>query len=114
MSIWAVIKDKGQVCEAPKMNKMMGLAPITVAMQTMVFLHALHAVRLIYKILDKLRRRRKKSKGQGLIKCLIMDCYCCIGSSVYIYTQSVFWRFRGDCKDILPYTEWWIKVEIIY
>ena len=112
-SIRANVIDYGEECDK-NIHASFEVPKITVALRLMIFLHSLHVCRLVYKLLDKLRKAKKRFKGQGLIKCMIMDCYCCAGSSVYIYTQYVFWSFHGDCKKILPTTERWMKVEIIY
>ena len=79
-------KDKDKTCEDSKINEFFDLPIITVCLNMMVFLHIFHAIRLIYKLLDKLRKRRTKFQGLGVFKCLLMDCYCCLGTTIYIYT----------------------------
>lgn len=90
------------------------LEKIRIGLYLMCFLHGFHIFRLLYKLFDKLRKNKKRFTGQGLFKCLLMDCYCCLASTIYFYTQQVYWRVRGDCKDVLPKIETLMRLEIFY
>ena len=61
-SIIADIRDYGKSC-CNNIHKTFEIPKIQVALKLMIFLHFLHVCRLIYKLVDKLRRERKRFKG---------------------------------------------------
>lgn len=48
------------------------------------------------------------------MRCLLIDCYCCTGTVVYLYVQISFWLDFGTCKDELPFTKEQLRLEIVY
>ena len=85
------------------------------ALYLIIALHIFHTIRLIYKIcLFSTRMRKKTIKCQGLAQCLIMDCYCFVGTLIYAFTQYTFFWHPLNCFDELPLTNKWMSVEIMY
>ena len=78
----------------------------------MAFIHTLHLLRLIFSLYTKYRT--KSNACQGCLRCLLLDCYCCAGTIVYLYTQIAYFIDMGDCKEQLPHITSHMRHEIIY
>jgi hypothetical protein len=69
----------------------------------MIFLHLFHVCRLVYKVIASLMKR--KTILGGIIKCLLMDCYCSCAGFIYIYVQFAY--FLNWKKCLKPSTVDW-------
>ena len=85
---------------------------IRFCLDLMIFLHTLHVCRLIFGLYSKYSK--KSNACQGCLRCLLLDCYCCAGTAVYLYTQISYYIDLGDCKEELPNISSQMNHEIIY
>ena len=77
--------DKDKTCEGAVWNDNFDMERIRVCLQLMCFIHVLHLFRLIFTVVRKFNRRAQSGACSGCIKCLLIDCYCCVGTVVYLY-----------------------------
>ena len=82
---WVLHKDRNLTCEDTYWNEDLDIERMRIFMQLMIFIHALHLARLIFSLYSKYGR---KAQGacRGCLRCLLVDCYCCTGTAVYLYT----------------------------
>lgn len=85
---------------------------VRVALGMMVFIHLLHLFRLIFTVVTKYSSR--SSAIRGCLRCLLIDCYCCAGTFVYLYTQIAFFLDLHECKEELPNIKPHMRHEIYY
>ena len=76
----------------------------------MIFIHALHLGRLIFVWGSK----TYKVPFKGCLHCVLVDCYCCVGTVIYFYVQWTWWKDHGECRETLPNITVQMKVEIWY
>lgn len=83
---------------------------IRLSLILMIFIHALHLCRLIFQNFGRYQQIPLK----GCMQCILVDCYCCAGTIVYLYVQISWWMDHGQCKEQLPHITKHMQNEIIY
>lgn len=109
----AISEDDGKICEDAAWNEHFDEERIRVCIDLMVFIHVLHLCRLLFQCCQKYGRG-KQNACKGCLRCLLIDCYCCTGTVVYLYVQISFWLDFGTCNDELPFTKEQLRLEIVY
>ena len=71
---------------------------VRVGLILMIFIHTLHLCRLVFQEMGK----HYKIYFKGCLQCILVDCYCCSGTIVYVYVQITWWLDKGQCKEELP------------
>ena len=106
-------QDKGKVCEDTKYNETFNIERLRFSINLMMFIHVLHLCRLFFAFYNKYS---KKSAGafKGCLRCLLVDCYCCAGTAVYLYTQISFFLDWKECRTELPNLKSHMRHEVIY
>lgn len=114
------MQDRSNVCSA---NPGAG-NHLKLAMSITIVLHALHVARLIHTIVTKFVKKRNIIGG--VVKCLLMDCYCTCAAFIYVYVQLAYfanWRkcalpqpkpTQIDHRQYLELTTQWLWWEVIY
>ena len=109
---YVIHEDRDLTCQDTKWNETFDTERIRLCLDLMIFLHTLHICRLIFGLYNKYSK--KSNACQGCLRCLLLDCYCCAGTIVYLYTQISFFIDLGDCTEDLPHIEPHMRHEIIY
>ena len=81
---YVIDQDKDLVCEGTHFNQTFEKERIRLSIDLMAFIHALHLARLIFSQYTKYSKH--SNAFQGCLNCLLVDCYCCAGTAVYLYT----------------------------
>ena len=105
--------DRNKVCLDTHYNETLNIERLRLSIHLMVFIHCLHLCRLSFAVHQKYSTA-KIGACKGCLKCLLMDCYCCAGTAIYIYTQISWFIDIGECKEELPNLKLHMKYEIIY
>ena len=80
----AINLDWDNTCENTRWNETFEKERLRVCVDLMVFIHCLHLSRLIFAFYSKYQT--KSGTCKGCLRCLLMDCYCCAGTAIYLYT----------------------------
>ena len=107
-------RDDGKVCPRDKTvwNDTWDLERLRYIVDLMVFVHCYHLARLMFAAYAKYRG--KTNAISGCLNCLLVDCFCFVGTVVYMYTQICYWMDYNDCKEELPNMSKHMRDEIIY
>ena len=113
LDIKAIKADDGKVCEGAAWNDTFETERIRHCINLMCFIHILHLCRLIFAVCTKYGSK-KQGACHGCMRCLLIDCYCCAGTIVYLYVQVSWFLDLGDCKEELPEIKEHLRWEIVY
>jgi len=109
-SIKAIYKERNNECSEETEDK--AEHRLGQALLMLQLLHVLHLVRLVYKILTK---AVASVPSQGVVKCLLMDCYCSCAFFFYTFSQIVFFTYsREEIRTCRPLSQKWLLYEICY
>lgn len=85
-------------------------------------MHALYVSRLVHRVVTSYYKQR--SIIGGVVKCLLMDCYCACAGFSYVFVQICYFAnwdkcTRGGAKEadpgkFLELTTQWLWWEVIY
>ena len=75
-------------------------------------IHFVNIVRNGFKL--SLRLRKSKKVKAGIIKCLLIDGYCCLASTGWAFAQVCFFLKSHQCIEKVPKTYEWLQIEVIY
>jgi hypothetical protein len=93
VSIRKKLDDQDKVCaEHPDSGEQLKLAQ-----RMTIFLHVVHVARLIHEFFTSYVKKR--TMIGGVIKCLLMDCYCSCAGFIYIYVQICYYINWKKCVD---------------
>ena len=76
-------------------------------------IHFVNIVRNGFKLSLRVKKNNRKVKA-GVIKCLLIDCYCCVASTGWAFAQVCFFLKNQQCNEKVPRTSFWLQIEVIY
>ena len=96
--LWVSITRKGlerdKVCTAdPVAGKNLKLA-----LSITIVLHGLHVSRLIHRVITSYYKKR--NIVGGIIRCLLMDCYCTCAFFIYCFVQICYYANWKKCINL--------------
>jgi hypothetical protein len=93
--LWVSITRKGlerdKICSA---NPVAG-KNLKLALSITIVLHGLHVSRLIHRVITSYYKQR--TIVGGIIRCLLMDCYCTCAFFIYCFVQICYYANWRKC-----------------
>lgn len=86
--------ERDKVCSAnPSAGKNLKLA-----LNITIVLHGLHVSRLMHRVITSYYKQR--TIVGGIIRCLLMDCYCTCAGFIYCFVQICYYANWKKCIDM--------------
>jgi len=112
VSIYIIVIEYEQLDKSCD-DKVFGPWILRAAVAELGIIHFVNIVRNALKLSMRVRKGKKQVKA-GVIKCLLIDCYCCLASTGWAFAQVCFFLKRLQCSEKVPKTYYWLQIEVIY
>lgn len=105
-SAYMIYHDFAENCSMRSINTMFKLSLLLTG-----FLHGYNSFRHFFKIYYFRKPERQKN---NLLKCWLVDCFCCVALFCYGFVQVSYFSFKEFCQEEIPNLMRWLLIELIY